>query len=134
MYEVIKDKAVWQRLLEQFPIAQQDIYFTPAYYALYEALGEGQAVGFYLESPAGKGFYPFLLQKVAYGNAAYYDVEGCYGYNGSLFAVKEASFYKEFYTAFADYCAKQPILAEFTRFPSFVEKRNGCPRLYDRYL
>lgn len=37
----LSDKAEWTRCLSKLPIEQQDIYYTPEYYSLYENYGDG---------------------------------------------------------------------------------------------
>ncbi len=135
MHKIITAKSEWETALAAFPEALQDIYFTPAYYALYEQLGQGEAMAFYLENALGKGLYPFLCNAVDYAKESY-DIEGCYGYNGPLFEVQDAAFYADFYQAFDQYCQAQNIVAEFTRFHPLLENERAAKPymtvLYDR--
>jgi lipid II:glycine glycyltransferase (peptidoglycan interpeptide bridge formation enzyme) len=64
--------------------------------------------------------YPFLLTEVdkAYHqeNTTYYDAEGAYGYNGPAYNSEDAAFHERAQKAWASYCIKNNIIAEFTRF------------------
>ena len=46
----INEKEEWSRLLEKLPVDQQDIYYTPDYYKLYERNGDGTAMCFVYRS------------------------------------------------------------------------------------
>lgn len=39
----LKNRQKWKILLNELPINQQDVYFTPEYYELYEKNGDGKA-------------------------------------------------------------------------------------------
>ncbi|HHX69034.1 MAG TPA: GNAT family N-acetyltransferase, partial [Gallicola sp.] len=52
-----KDK--WNYFFKLLPIEQQDIYFTPEYYELYENNGDGKAQCFVFEENDEIALYPF---------------------------------------------------------------------------
>ena len=45
----LDEKEEWSKLLEKLPVDQQDIYYTPDYYELYEKNGDGKAICFVLK-------------------------------------------------------------------------------------
>jgi lipid II:glycine glycyltransferase (peptidoglycan interpeptide bridge formation enzyme) len=110
----------WRDLLQRLPIEQQDIYFTPEYYSLYERNGEGKALCFIYSDNSEVALYPFLLNEITFPDLKfdqkYYDIQGAYGYNGVITSTYNESFIQDFYTAFAEYATKNNIVAEFTRF------------------
>ena len=77
------EKEEWAKSLEKLPIDQQDIYYTPEYYALYEKNGDGQAICFVFEKDKDIALYPFLINSVndlGYElDDEYFDIQGAYG-------------------------------------------------------
>lgn len=83
MYKVLglkHDAEEWRKTLESMPSSQQDVYFTPEYYALHEKNGDGESCCFVYEEkgdelaipaeasqsmPAQRVLYPFLLNNVS---------------------------------------------------------------------
>lgn len=118
-----KDK--WKNYLESLPVPQQDIYFTPEYYELYEQNGDGKACCFVFESGNELSLYPFLknnIKTLGYDlSDEYYDIQGAYGYNGVISSTYDESFIKSFYKAFNEYCQGDNIIAEFTRFHPIMQ-------------
>ena len=116
----LKDKKEWSALLSKLPIEQQDIYFTPEYYELYENNGDGEANCFIYEKDGNIAIYPFLknsINKLGYSlNNEYYDIQGAYGYNGMLSSTDDTTFLEDFWKTFDQYCKDNNIVAEFTRF------------------
>ena len=82
----VKDEVDWDLALKRLPIDQQDIYFTPQYYKLYQQKGDGEARCFIYENDGQILLYPFLINSVnSLGyelDKEYYDIQGAYGYNG----------------------------------------------------
>lgn len=109
----------WNRLLAKLPIEQQDIYYTPEYYSLYQNYGDGEAYCFVFEYNGDIALYPFLLNsvnKLGYTlDKEYYDIQGAYGYNGVVSSTYDSVFVEEFYKEFHKYCILNNIIAEFTR-------------------
>ena len=60
----IDEKEEWSVLLEKLPIDQQDIYYTPDYYELYEKNGDGRALCFAFQKNDDIALYPFLMNSV----------------------------------------------------------------------
>ena len=116
----LNEKKVWSRLLAKLPTDQQDIYYSPEYYELYEKNGDGTAMCFVFERDGEIALNPFLLNsvnKLGYDlNKKYYDIQGAYGYNGVVSSIYDISFRKGFHDTFRVYCIEQNIIAEFVRY------------------
>lgn len=116
----IADSEKWNEYFKQLPIEQQDIYFTPEYYQLYEEYGDGKAQCFVFEKDGNIALYPFLINsvnKLGYDlDKEYFDIQGAYGYNGVVSSNYDENFIQSFYEFFDDYILKNNIIAEFTRF------------------
>ena len=113
-------KKDWNNALKKLPIDQQDIYYTPEYYELYENYGDGKAQCFVFEKDGDIALYPFLLNSVnelGYElNKEYFDIQGAYGYNGVVSSFYDETFIDAFFKVFNKYCIENNIIAEFTRF------------------
>lgn len=116
----LNDSIEWERLLLSLDTEQQDVYFTPEYYALYEHNGDGTACCFVYEEDNELILYPFLLNSInilGYDlNDEYYDIQGAYGYNGIVTSSRNEEFLARFYECFDRYCHENRIVAEFSRF------------------
>ncbi|MBI9033193.1 MAG: GNAT family N-acetyltransferase [Bacteroidales bacterium] len=116
----LKERAEWGAYLSQLPSSQQDVYYTPEYYELYERNGAGKSKCFVFELEGEIAIYPFLINSVntlGYKlREEYFDIQGAYGYNGVVFSTHKKDFRQEFYDAFNSFCQKENIIAEFTRF------------------
>lgn len=101
-------------------LPNNDIYFDENYLKIYENIGEGKLYFFNFEMAGLKAIYPFLVNSVnSLGyklQSEFYDIQGAYGYNGVLTNSYDKSFISAFYVSFEEYCAKNNIIAEFTRF------------------
>lgn len=128
----------WNKYLHQLPIEQQDIYFTPEYYQLYEDYGEGKAHCFVFEKDGDIALYPFLINSVndfGYNlDKQYYDIQGAYGYNGIVSSSYSVDFISSFYLAFDDYILSNNIIAEFTRFHPLLNNYRFSERNLDIYF
>lgn len=126
----ISDAKEWSDYLHRLPFEQQDIYFTPEYYQLYEDHGDGKAKCFVFEKDGDIVLYPFLINTVnelGYKlDNQYYDIQGAYGYNGIISSSNNDTFISSFCVAFNDYILKNNIIAEFTRFHPII-KNNLFP-------
>jgi len=115
----LKDSEEWNKYLNMLPYAQQDIYFSPQYYFLYESYGDGEAICFVYQQGNKIALYPFLknsINKLGYRlDTEYFDIQGAYGYNGVITNCEETEFKDGFYQAFNAFCQKENIVAEFTR-------------------
>ena len=129
MYNIlnIKKKGKWNNYLNKLPINQQDIYFTPEYYKLYEENKDGNAKCFVFEQNGKIALYPFLINSVNELGCdldnAYFDIQGAYGYNGVISSNNNEQFIKNFYESFENYCKKNNIIAEFTRFHPLLNNK-----------
>ncbi len=116
----LKEAAEWKRHFSLLPEGQQDIYYTPEYYSLYENYGDGTAMCFVFEKDGEIALFPFLVNRISelgYElDKEYYDIQGAYGYNGVVSSSYSPLFIEGFYTAFTSYCMDNDIIAEFVRF------------------
>lgn len=123
-----ENKQEWIDLIQQLSLDQQDIYYTPEYYELYENLGDGKACCFVFKQNGDIALYPFLLNPVnELGfnlSKQYFDIQGAYGYNGVISSSYSPDFIKSFYLAFESYCQKENIISEFTRFHPLLKNEN----------
>ncbi len=116
----IQNSKEWNSYLAKLPIEQQDIYYTPEYYKIYQNYGDGQALCFVYQEDSNLAIYPFFKNSVnilAYKlENEYFDIQGVYGYNGILTNCNDDSFKTNFFKAFNNFCKNENIIAEFTRF------------------
>lgn len=116
----LSNKQEWKDNINKLPLDQQDIYYTPEYYELYENYNDGKAKCFAFEKNDKIALYPFLINAI--NNLGYklddnyFDIQGAYGYNGVLTNSMDPDFIDEFYKSFNEYCTQNNIIAEFTRF------------------
>lgn len=119
-YLTLSDSEGWRCKLSSLPIDQQDVYFTPEYYALYEQNGDGKSCCFVYEEDNKVILYPFLLNsvnKLGYVlDDEYYDIQGAYGYNGIVTSSKDDGFIARYHDCFDLFCQEHHIVAEFSRF------------------
>jgi len=121
----LSDTGKWSEYLSRLPIDQQDIYFTPEYYSLYEELGDGKAQCFVFQQGNTLAMYPFLLNSindVGYSlDKEYFDIQGAYGYNGVVSSTYNPEFTDAFYKAFVEWCNHNNVIAEFIRFHPLLD-------------
>lgn len=133
----LSQKEKWNEMIARLPIEQQDIYYTPEYYSIYEKKGDGKAQCFVYERDGEIALYPFLINSVNdLGfklNKQYFDIQGAYGYNGVATSSCEESFKKSFYTAFQNFIEEHSIIAEFTRFNPFLKNELFSDYLESKY-
>lgn len=124
----VKDSDEWNRLINNLPIEQQDIYYTPEYYSLYENYGDGKAQCFVFEENGELALYPFLINsvnKLGYQlDDEYFDIQGAYGYNGVVSSTYSPDFINSFHNHFKNYCINNNIIAEFTRFHPILKNES----------
>lgn len=136
----ITNSSKWSLLLRELPLNQQDIYFTPEYYTLYENLGDGKAQLFVFKRNNEIALYPFLINSVnelGYElDGEYFDIQGAYGYNGVISNSYDKLFIEAFYSSFNEYCMENNIIAEFTRFHPLINNKefskNHLQVIFDR--
>lgn len=116
----LNEKKLWLEYFKSLPIDQQDVFFTPDYYSLYQNYGDGEATCFVYEEEDRIVLYPFLknsINSLGYGlSEECYDIQGAYGYNGVVTSCKDADFLSRFHGCFDKYCSDNNIIAEFSRF------------------
>jgi hypothetical protein len=117
----------WIRLLNKLPIDQQDVYYTPEYYKLYENLGDGLAECFVFEHNGEFALYPYLINRVNdlrfNLEKEYFDIQGAYGYNGVVSSSYEKDFIDFYNRSFSEYANDKGIIAEFTRFHPILKNQ-----------
>lgn len=115
-----KDLQEWNGFLSRLPKERRDVYFTPEYYSLYEAYGDGEAQCFVFEKDGELALYPFLknpITTLGYElDKEYYDIQGAYGYNGLISSTDSREFIEAFWKEFDLWCQDNNIVAEFMRF------------------
>lgn len=141
-YEIfdLSESQKWNEYLHRLPINQQDIYFTPEYYHLYEELGDGKTQCFVFEEDKKIALYPYLINsvnEVGYDlNEQYYDIQGAYGYNGISTNSYNQHFLNSFFDCFDEYCKQHNIIAEFLRinplFQNPLIHRKNYELVHDR--
>ncbi len=136
-----RDAEKWNQYLSLFPIEQQDVYFTPEYYKLYEINGDGIAHCFVFKDHNDLAMYPFLINRIndlGYDlDDEYYDIQGAYGYNGVIATTQNNEFISNFYNSFQSFVIDKNIICEFTRFHPLLNNveisKNYLSTRYDRY-
>lgn len=117
----LKHSLEWNEFLNLIPQDQKDIYYTPEYYRLYENFGDGIAKCFVVTNGKNVAMYPFLMNEVkGYNIDGFKDIQGAYGYNGVIYNSISEELKYEFDNAFNDYCYRNKVLAEFTRFHPLI--------------
>ena len=132
----LNDRVYWNEVLNRLPVEQQDIYFTPEYYELYEQNGDGKAHCFVFENNGNVAVYPFLMNSInKLGlldlEEEFYDIQGAYGYNGVVSYAHDQEFAGKFYGAFFEFCHAQNIVAEFSRFHPLLENFKFSEKFMD---
>lgn len=137
----LKETDQWKSFLKQMPDDQQDIYYTPDYYSLYQNMGDGNAQCFVFEKNGEIALYPFLINSVndlGYClDRNYFDIQGAYGYNGIITSTYNEDFKYAFYKTFSEYVNDSAIIAEFTRFHPLLKNKAfsqaNCDIVFDRH-
>lgn len=130
----LADADKWNGYFERLSVVCQDIYFTPAYYSLYQNYGDGKALCFVFEKNGDLALYPFLINPItSLGyqlDKEYYDIQGAYGYNGLASSTDNATFIAAFWKEFDDWCQSHSVIAEFMRFhPLQNNQRLASPKM-----
>lgn len=123
----LDDNEKWNDYLRKLPVVQQDIFYSPDYYKIYEQYGDGKALCYVFEKNGYYALYPFLkncINDLGYElDKQYYDIQGAYGYNGIVTSNQTSTFINEFYNSFKLFCKKENIIAEFTRFYPLLQNQ-----------
>jgi hypothetical protein len=92
---------------------------------MYKNLGDGLAKCFVVTNGEEVALYPFLMNAIEGYNLKeeYVDIQGAYGYNGTIYTSLNKDLIQEFDKAFAIYCSDKKILAEFTRFHPLMNNK-----------
>ncbi len=115
-----EDIGKWKYISGRLPSQNQDVYFSPEYYSLYENNGDGKTMCFVFEEEGELAIYPFLMNPITplgYElDKEYYDIQGAYGYNGLIASTDNKEFISSFWWTFDTWCLENDVVAEFTRF------------------
>lgn len=140
MFKILSLSAAseWKSILNSLPSEQQDVYFSPSYYSLYQHNGNGEARCFVFEEDKDIILYPFLINPITpLGYALdkeYYDIQGAYGYNGIVTSCKDTGFIAHFHDCFDVFCQENDIIAEFSRFhPLLNNQELASPKMKTFY-
>lgn len=133
-----RDTHEWNKYLTRITKERQDIYFTPEYYSLYEAYGDGEVRCFVFEKDGELALYPFLkssINPLGYKlDKEYFDIQGAYGYNGIISTTDNIEFITSFWTGFDEWCQENDVIAEFTRFhPLLNNQKLASPKMKTIY-
>ncbi|MFM8432684.1 MAG: GNAT family N-acetyltransferase [Bacteroidota bacterium] len=123
------DQEAWDRVLNQFPEALQDIHLTARYHQLYERNGDGQARLFVFKSNEETYCMPFLIRPIdgLNGIEGSYDSESAYGYSGPVSTTAESGFLKAADETFREYCNSVKLVTEFVRFHPLLDNQRFVP-------
>ncbi len=130
---------IWSEYTCRLPQSQQDIYFSPDYYRLYEEKGDGKAMCFVFEKDRDLALFPFLINNIALCYALeddYFDIQGAYGYNGLVTSSVDSQFINSFFDSYREYVKRQKVVCEFVRFHPILANQdfhsNYLDVIYDR--
>ncbi len=112
-------------------LRHSDIYFSCAYHQAHEANGDGKACAFVAEEGDSLLFYPFLVRPIERVgtetiDAGWCDIETVYGYSGPLASTREPKFLAQAWGAFAGWCQKAGVVAEYVRFHPLLGNRDAA--------
>ncbi len=136
----LREAETWSACLAKLPEGSRDVYYTPEYYAANVIGQEAEAFCWVARDNGRQFLYPFFRRSVNALNLLplaqeYYDIEGAYGYNGPLSDCEDPGFISQVYSAFAEFCQSEHIIAEFTRFHPLLENyRFAAPYMDTDYL
>lgn len=133
-----EDIGKWKYISGRLPSQNQDVYFSPEYYSLYENNGDGRTICFVFEEGGDLAIYPFLMNPITplgYElDKEYYDIQGAYGYNGLIASTYNEEFIASFWAAFDTWCQENDVVAEFTRFhPLMNNQELASPKMKTFY-
>ena len=111
----------------------RSIYLAPNWGKLQERKEDGPAKIFYYRSDSGTVMYPFIMREAGeIDGTTYYDIVTARGEGGPVITEeKSADIYKEFNTAFNDYCTQNNIIAEYVKFDPWNTDAAKFSEFYD---
>lgn len=105
---------IWEQTLQLFPKELQDIYFHPAYCALYE-IKRGEANCYIYKSCQQIFLYPFLLREIPQATG-FFDIITPYGYGGPIYNCVDQVFIADALATFKCEAKKRNVIAEVIKF------------------
>lgn len=116
----VADRTKWLSVLDRF--TQVDVCFLPQYHRMHELNGDGEACLWVYEEENRTFAHCFMKREIKADrpNSGYYDLETVYGFGGPLSTDSSPQFVDRAWKAFAAWCQRQSVVAEFVRFNSLV--------------
>ncbi len=105
----------WDSILDSFPDAKKDVYFTYKYCSLYEN-EENKALCIICSEDENTMLMPFIRGEINH----YYDFETSYGYGGPIANTDNAEWCQMAYKGIHKFLKKQNYICGFTRFHPLV--------------
>ena len=115
----------------------KDVYFTPEYGRLYEAIEGGILQSFSFSCDEGEIYYQYLKRPVPYlvDGVQYYDAMTPYGYGGPIVlrveAGQELTLVEKFQDSLDKKLSQENIICEFVRFHPMEENAEFFSNMYD---
>jgi len=122
-------------------VGRHDVYHLPGYHRAFELASGARAQAYIAEIGGEVLFHPVMLRPIgrigeALAPEGLCDAETVYGYSGPLASSGDPSFIVEAWRGYRDWCAKERVVCEFTRFNPLLENRAlaapGCETWRDR--
>ena len=115
-------------MLDALPTPMRDVYFLPDYAILHRFERDTRAILFTYHKSDKLWVYPFLLRSISEIGGyqlerTLFDIESPYGYGGPLSSTDDADFLSEAHDAFASWCQRQHVVAEFVRLHPLLENQ-----------
>ena len=135
------DRAVWQQYFDLLDPSQKDMHFLPEYAEIYEETYHEKAFLALFGNDDDFVMMPFLLRDISVlpflsGHnlpEAHFDIANPYGYGGPLSRLNhpenEEQLFKNFYSAFQDFCTREHIVTEFFSLHPLL-KNHTCVQKY----
>ena len=133
------DATIWRNVLALLP-EQNDIYFQPGYVAIH-AGGDTRGRLFVFRQDEKIWANPFVIQPVRRVgdwvlSEEWVDIESPYGYSGPISNTDDYEFLSAAHAAFATWCRKNNVVAEFVRLHPLLQNQRWLDRqvevVYDR--
>lgn len=132
-FEILAD---WDHLLDSFPDAKKDIYYSKKYVELYETQANKPLCAVCSDDD-NIMLFPFLRGEIC----GHYDFETAYGYGGPVSNTDDSTWNREAFWGIYDYLKTQNYICGFTRLHPLLENEMLIPdesigrnikKIYDR--
>lgn len=134
MYKVISynNKYEWDKEMEQMKL--KDVHYFHSYCELYYKNGDGDPCLFVFSNQKGDRIcYAFLKRRIdlPFVQEELYDIITLLGFGGPLYDRADDQIIKDFRNEFENYCEKEKIVSEFTRFNPMLGNERYLEELMD---